>query len=177
MPQYCELLRRLRDGGCDAALAALYTDAGLEKARTRTLTLAERCRETFGWGEDAAAAIFSAPGRTEIGGNHTDHQHGHGLAASVDLDTIACVCPNDTSVIRIKSRHHRMAEIDLNDLAVHPEEADRSVSLLRGVAARFRQLGDAVGSEMCIRDSPGRLRRLHHHPGAAGRRPQLLRRL
>lgn len=139
-----QLLTQLADGSLIPNLAPVYgSDA--PAAAARLLELTEEFAGTFPCGGDTRTLLFSAPGRTELGGNHTDHQHGHGLAASVDLDTIACVCPNDTSVIRIKSRHHRMAEIDLNDLAVHPEEADRSVSLLRGVAARFRQLGYALG--------------------------------
>ena len=139
-----QLLTQLADGSLIPDLAPVYgSDA--PAAAARLLELTEEFAGTFPCGGDTRTLLFSAPGRTELGGNHTDHQHGHGLAASVDLDTIACVCPNDTSVIRIKSRHHRMAEIDLNDLAVHPEEADRSVSLLRGVAARFRQLGYALG--------------------------------
>ncbi len=151
MPQYCELLRRLRDGGCDAALAALYTDAGLEKARTRTLTLAERCRETFGWGEDAAAAIFSAPGRTEIGGNHTDHQHGRVLCGSVDLDTLACAAPNGTNLARVASEGYPQVTVDLGDLSPKPEEKNTSAALVRGVAARLRELGYPIfGFDACV---------------------------
>lgn len=98
-----QLLTQLADGSLIPNLAPVYgSDA--PAAAARLLELTEEFAGTFPCGGDTRTLLFSAPGRTELGGNHTDHQHGHGLAASVDLDTIACVCPNDTSVIRIKSR-------------------------------------------------------------------------
>ena len=65
---------------------------------------------------------FSAPGRTEIGGNHTDHQHGCVLAAAVDLTTTAEVRPNGTNVIRIQSEGYAPVEIGLADLCVREDE-------------------------------------------------------
>lgn len=139
-----QLLTQLADGSLLPRLTPVYgSDA--PAACGRLLELVKEFAGTFPCSGDTPTLLFSAPGRTELGGNHTDHQRGHGLAASVDLDTIACVCPNGSNMIRIQSRHHRMAEIDLRDLEIHPEEADHSVSLLRGVAARFRQLGYALG--------------------------------
>lgn len=85
--------------------------------------------------------FFSAPGRTEIGGNHTDHQRGHVLAASVDLDTIAAVRASGTNTIRLLSQGYPLCTIDLSDLAVRAEEANTTAALIRGVAARFRALG------------------------------------
>ncbi len=139
-----QLLTQLADGSLIPRLSPVY-GADAPAAAARLLELVKEFAGTFPCGDDTSTLLFSAPGRTELGGNHTDHQNGHGLAASVDLDTIACVCPNDTSVIRIQSRHHRMAEIDLNDLCIHPEEMDHSISLLRGVAARIRQMGYTLG--------------------------------
>lgn len=139
-----ELLRKLEQGGLPEYLEPVYgKDAPSAAYRLRELVL--EYGETFPCGDDAETLLFSTPGRTELGGNHTDHQHGHGLAASVDLDTIACVVPNGTQTIRIKSRHHRMAEVDLRDLSIRREETGNSVSLVRGVAARLTQLGYTVG--------------------------------
>lgn len=84
---------------------------------------------------------YSAPGRTEIGGNHTDHQHGCVLAAAVDLQTTAKVTPNDDRVIRVRSEGYPEAVISLDDLAVHPEETGTTAALVRGVAAGFAQRG------------------------------------
>lgn len=88
---------------------------------------------------------FSAPGRTEIGGNHTDHQHGCVLAAAVTLDTRAAVAKNADRRIRIQSEGYPLCEIALDDLTVRPEEINTTAALVRGVAARFQQLGCEVG--------------------------------
>ncbi len=148
---YHDLLRRLSGGGCDAALTALYTPAGLEQARARAADLAERCRRAFGWGEETPAALFSAPGRTEIGGNHTDHQRGRVLCGSVDLDTVACAAPNGSSLVRIDSQGYPLVTVDLADLAPRPEEKNTSAALVRGVAARLTELGYALaGFDACV---------------------------
>ncbi|MBQ4177922.1 MAG: galactokinase, partial [Lachnospiraceae bacterium] len=94
---------------------------------------------------DAQVCLFSAPGRTEIGGNHTDHEHGRVLAASVDLDTIAAVSATDDGTIRVLSDGYPMCEISLDDLSVKEEEVNTTASLIRGVAAKFAQLGCRVG--------------------------------
>ena len=93
------------------------------------------------FGPCAQAAVFSAPGRTEIGGNHTDHQHGKVLAGSVDLDIIAAVAPNAERVVRLQSEGFPMDVVDLDDLEARPEEYNRSVSILRGIAAWFARQG------------------------------------
>ena len=139
-----KLLRELEQSGLSEQLVPVYgSDAPSAAYRLRELVL--EYVETFPRDDEAETLLFSTPGRTELGGNHTDHQHGHGLAASVDLDTIACVVPNNSQIIRIKSRHHRMAEVDLGDLSIRKEEAGNSVSLVRGVASRLTQLGYTVG--------------------------------
>ena len=84
---------------------------------------------------------FSAPGRTEISGNHTDHQHGCVLAAAVDLETTAEVTLRPDSIIRVASEGYAPVEIDLNDLSVHAEEKNTTAALVRGVAAAFAQRG------------------------------------
>ncbi len=85
--------------------------------------------------------IFSAPGRTEISGNHTDHQHGCVLAASVNLKTTARVMLNDTGLIRVLSEGYAPVAVDVNDLAIRPEEINTTAALIRGVAAAFQQRG------------------------------------
>ena len=92
----------------------------------------------------APERYFSAPGRTEIGGNHTDHQQGRVLAAAVDLDTVAAVRVNDTDTIRILSAGYPMCRVDLKDLSPKEEEVNSTAALVRGVAARFVQLGCTV---------------------------------
>ena len=84
---------------------------------------------------------FSAPGRTEIGGNHTDHQHGRVIAAAVDMETTAEVTLNGTNVIRVDSGGYKPVEIDLSDLKIREEEKNTTAALIRGVAAAFAQRG------------------------------------
>ena len=84
---------------------------------------------------------FSAPGRTEIGGNHTDHQRGRVLAAAVNLDTIAAVRLNQSDKIRILSEGYPMCEVDVKELVPVHDEINTTPALIRGVVARFAELG------------------------------------
>lgn len=113
------------------------------QAPARLEALKETFFAAYGPGE---VRFFSAPGRTEIGGNHTDHQHGRVLAAAVSVDTVAAVRPNGTHVVRLRSQGFDGEFIvDLSQLDVCPEEANTSYALIRGIAARMVQLGYAVG--------------------------------
>ena len=84
---------------------------------------------------------FSAPGRTEVSGNHTDHQRGRVLAGAVNLDTVAAVKVNGTNRIRIQSKGYPMCQISLDELEPVASEINSTPSLIRGVAARFAQMG------------------------------------
>ena len=146
----CESLRRsLSAGECDQTLASLYAldgaDSSLAAARARALRAVEEFQSAFSPAEDTAAALFSGPGRTEIGGNHTDHQHGHVLCGSVDLDMICCAAPNGLNVIRIISEGYPALEVELDQLLPRPEERNTSAALVRGVAAKIQELGHKVG--------------------------------
>ena len=88
--------------------------------------------------------LISAPGRTEIGGNHTDHQRGRVLAAAVNLHTVAAVRENGTDMIRILSKGYPRCEINVKELTPKAEEINSTPALIRGVAARFVQLGCEV---------------------------------
>ena len=85
--------------------------------------------------------VFSAPGRTEICGNHTDHQHGCVLAAAVDLETVATVQVNESNLIEIQSEGYPLVTVDLNDLTVRENEKNSTAALIRGVASAFVQRG------------------------------------
>ena len=118
--------------------------------KTQKLALTQTQKQQLDAGFTAAfgtapARYFSAPGRTEIGGNHTDHQRGRVLAAAVNLDTLAAVRTNETCVIRIQSQGYPLCTVDLKELTPQPAEINTTPALIRGVAARFTQLGCAVG--------------------------------
>lgn len=92
-----------------------------------------------------ALEFFSAPGRTEVGGNHTDHNNGKVLAAAVNLDVIAAVRRTNDGVISLKSVGYPIDVIDTNDLEVKENEKEKSASLIRGVCARLKELGYNIG--------------------------------
>ena len=93
----------------------------------------------------APSRYFSAPGRTEIGGNHTDHQRGRVLAGAVNLDTVAAVRENDSRYITIQSEGYPKCSVCIDELEINPEEVNSTPALIRGVAARFAQLGCTLG--------------------------------
>jgi galactokinase len=114
-----------------------------------SLILDPNLKHTLDAGFDAAFGgaperYFSAPGRTEIGGNHTDHQRGRVLAGAVNLDTVAAVRLNGTNTIRIQSKGYPMSIVQLDQLEPVEAERNSSPALIRGVAARFAQLGCKV---------------------------------
>ena len=92
-----------------------------------------------------AERYFSAPGRTEVSGNHTDHQRGRVLAGAVNLDTVAAVRVNGTDVIRVQSKGYPLCQVRLDALEPVDAEINSTPALIRGVAARFAQLGCKVG--------------------------------
>ena len=102
----------------------------------------------------APQAVFSAPGRTELSGNHTDHQHGCVLAAAVNLETTACVARNGMDVIRVASAGYAPVEIDLRDLDAREDEKNTTAALIRGVAAEFARRGAALqGFDALVRST------------------------
>jgi galactokinase len=89
---------------------------------------------------------FSTPGRSELSGNHTDHNAGRVLAASIDMDTIAAVVKTDDSRIRVHSEgFSSLFTVDASDLGVKPGEKGTTAALIRGIAARFKELGFSIG--------------------------------
>lgn len=122
----------------EETLIRLYGREGKDRARTRCLEAAKGFRQTFGY---SAQALFSAPGRTELGGNHTDHQRGCVLAAAVDLDILAAATVTDSGVIRVLSQGYPMTEVSLRELTPQEGEKNTSAALIRGVASRMQELG------------------------------------
>lgn len=98
------MVNKLCSGNFDFILKTLYGESAVERQRNRYISAIEKFSEIFPERDDIK--IYSAPGRTEIGGNHTDHQHGCVLAAAVDLDVIAVVAFHNEGVIRLKSAGH-----------------------------------------------------------------------
>ena len=117
--------------GCDEAGAAAFA------ARyDRVLALLEAS-----FGPHETGALFSAPGRTELGGNHTDHQRGCVLAGSVNMDILASVAPNALGQIRLKSEGYDPIFVDIADLTKRQEEENTSAAILRGTCKAYEDLG------------------------------------
>ena len=138
-----DLKALLSDTSCDERFARIYCcgTEEVQEQKDRADAVIDVFSAIFGVDSDREAALFSAPGRTEVGGNHTDHQHGCVLAASVNLDILACAAKNNTSVVRIQSEGYPMLEVDLNNLEPVEKEINTSPALIRGIAAKIKSLG------------------------------------
>ena len=141
-----QLKKQIQEGVYDAAFSALYGSepATLAAQRERSSTLVDRFAEEYG--ADREVRLYSAPGRTEIGGNHTDHNNGVVMAAAVNLDVVAVVSPNEDNVVRVKSYgFDKIDDVDLSILTPQKSEMEHSAGLIRGVAAGFVEAGGKVG--------------------------------
>ncbi|MBN2243309.1 MAG: galactokinase, partial [Acidobacteria bacterium] len=128
----------------DNRLVELYGIGDLDRQRRRYRDLLRECSERFG--SPASPRCVSAPGRTELGGNHTDHNHGRVLCAAVSRDAVAAVQPRSDSRVRLKSSaYDKECEVDLSSLDPREEEKGTTEALIRGVAAGFRKNGFHIG--------------------------------
>lgn len=144
-----EMISAIEAGKFDENLKRVYVlDSAVKEQRDRYVELLNTFGELFGWERDVN--VVSAPGRTEVCGNHTDHNNGKVLAASINLDAIAVVSKNDDNIIRVKSQGHRMNLVDLDDLIPNEEKFGDSTALVQGVAAGVKELGFEVkGFDAC----------------------------
>ena len=137
-----ELKAGFQSGKYAELLKDIYIDESvLEYQKERYVKAIESFEELFGVKD---VEIYSAPGRSEIGGNHTDHQCGRVLAASINLDAIAIVAKKESGIV-LKSEGYPMINVSLADLLPTKEEEGTSAGLIRGVAARLKEEGYAIG--------------------------------
>ncbi len=136
-------IEEIKNSKLDDTFARLYGKDGgtVNKQKDRYLEAVRVFSEIFPNRRDVS--IFSSPGRTEIGGNHTDHQNGVVLAGAVNCDVIAVVSFHDEKVIRIKSKGFDFAEISLDNLDVNPKD-DGTQAITRGIVSAFKEKGAAV---------------------------------
>ncbi len=120
----------------------------LKEQADRYAALMNEFQQVYGTND---VSLFSSPGRTEIGGNHTDHNYGRVLAGAVNLDNIAVAAANGTNTIRIKSVGYPEFQVDLGSLEIDPTQFYTSSSLVKGIAARMSEKGYAIGGfDACI---------------------------
>lgn len=147
-----EYIAAIEAGEMDEKLKAVYvTDSAVEAQKPRYIRLINEFVKLFG--EDRDVIITSAPGRTEVCGNHTDHNNGKVLAASVNLDAVAVASKNDEDVVRVKSDGHAMNVVDTSELLPDEAEFGHSTAMVRGVVAKIAGLGYKIGGFDCVTTS------------------------
>ena len=146
MDSYAQMLAALKKTNAMERFARLYGHREGELARqlTRYSRLVKAHEDYFHAGAQPLYLV-SAPGRTEIIGNHTDHNNGRVLAAAVNLDCVACVSPRADGMVHIHSEGFPVIELSLNDLDKHADEEGTSAALVRGVAFKMQEKGFQVG--------------------------------
>lgn len=127
----------------EARLSEIYVDQSVLAYQSERYQKAiQQYEGLYGQGP---VELFSAPGRSEVGGNHTDHQHGEVLAASINLDAIAVVGRTEDRTIRLLSDGYPMITADLSRLEATKEEEGTSVGLIRGMAYGLEKNGHKIG--------------------------------
>jgi galactokinase len=145
MSQYANMIRALKTPWVMSRLTHLYgrRDGMLVSQTARYIRLLKRHEELFD--VTGEVQLISAPGRTELSGNHTDHNRGKVLAAAVNLDTVAAVSRRDDLKVRLCSEGYPAVEISLTELKPVPAEEGKTAALIRGVAARMKELNYPIG--------------------------------
>lgn len=137
-----ELKKKISDGAYDKRFVELY-GIGIMEQRQRYIDAADSFINFFGDRDDVF--LLSVAGRSEVGGNHTDHNNGRVLACAINLDIIAIVSPTGTNTVRIKSKGFEMDEVDISIKTPVESEKGCSASIIRGVLARLEELGYKIG--------------------------------
>lgn len=139
-----EIIAKLESGDLNDELKKVYvTDSAVEEQKPRYIRTLKKFVELFG--DDRQVMVLSAPGRTEICGNHTDHNNGKVLAGAINLDAIAVAAKSDEMVIHEKSEGHGMNTVDISDLTPDESCYGKSASMIKGVAAGFKNNGYEIG--------------------------------
>ena len=142
--KYNDILVHISRGGCDSSFKRLYPGVGLEAERRRYAEAVRQFGEIFGTEGDIS--LFSVPGRSELSGNHTDHNHGCVIAASIDLDIIAVARPRDDGTVRLQSRGFAMDHVTPEQCeAPDAQGTGHSSSLIAGVINGLRKSGHDAG--------------------------------
>ncbi len=150
MENITTLLETINEGN-NKTLITLYGNDPevIQKQALRYSAVLEKFRETYPGNK---VSVFSSPGRSEIGGNHTDHNHGRVLAGAVNLDNIAVAAINNTNIINIISAEYPPFKVDLSKLNPDKSEFYTSASLVRGICSRMKELGFAIGGFNAVID-------------------------
>lgn len=139
------LKSKINSGEYDSELRRVYvSDESVAEQRERYVSLINLFEEEYG--QNDSLSFYSAPGRTEVCGNHTDHNNGKVLAAAVNLDAVAVCAKKDGNITRVKSVGYDMDTVDITDMNVHEDAYGTSRELIRGMYAGFIERGYKVGA-------------------------------
>ncbi|MDE6384718.1 MAG: galactokinase [Eubacterium sp.] len=139
-----EYIDAISSGKMDDKLKAVYVlDSAVEAQKTRYINTIKEFINIFG--NDREIIITSAPGRTEVCGNHTDHNNGKVMAASINLDAIAVCAASDNNTVRVQSVGHAMNVVDIDKLLPDETEFGHSTAMVRGVIAKIEDMGYSIG--------------------------------
>lgn len=149
MAKIDQLLKKIGDGNNPLFQELYGADLQVLKAQAdRYASLMADFQKAYGTDD---VQLFSSPGRTEIGGNHTDHNYGRVLAGAVNLDNIAVAAPNGSNTVRIKSAGYPEFQVDISNLAINESEFYTSGSLVKGICAKMKENGYKTGGfDACI---------------------------
>ena len=143
MKQLTKLMEEMKQGVYRDTLKDIYIDESvIAHQEERYVKAMAEYQKLYG---DREVEVYSAPGRSEVGGNHTDHQHGMVLATSINLDAIAIVNKNEDMTVRVVSEGYDMIVIDANDVEKVDKEEGTSIGLIRGVLAGLKERGYKIG--------------------------------
>lgn len=140
-----QLKQILLNGELDSSLSSIYANDQIKAQYPRYEAVLDSFVEHFDERKTKQITLFSAPGRSEVSGNHTDHNHGKVLAASISLDAVAAASKTDDGIVKIKSAGYAIDIVPCDDLEIKQAEIGKSNSLVRGVISRFKQLGYNIG--------------------------------
>ena len=140
--QASQFIQAIKNGSYDKSIKALYPNKDINEKKDRIIKLANDFTELYG---DLDATFFSVPGRTELTGNHTDHNNGRVLAASVDIDIIAIAAKVEGETVRIKSVGYREDSVDISSPTPETVRKGSSSAIIAGIADYFKKQGYGYG--------------------------------
>ena len=146
-----ELINQIQGTDLDETFKLLYGDENVDEQKKRYLGIIDNAKQYFD--DEDEVSLFSAPGRCEIGGNHTDHQLGRVLVASINLDIVGIAKKSDDNKAYYYSDSFNIDPVDLDDLDIKVEEKNTSTAIVRGVNAKAKELGYNIGGFVSYAES------------------------
>ena len=147
---YNDLKTYINSNEVDDILKKMTCSDDVASEKQRYLNLLEEAYKLYG---DGDYHFISSPGRSEIGGNHTDHQHGHVVACSLNIDNVVVVKANNSNICNYYDKLFKAVKVDISNLDVDENEYNTSESLIKGIASKFNQLGYKIGGFDAVCDS------------------------